>query len=659
MIKQVLSIYILALTFFCLSPVNLFSQEIPENYLEVPDEYENIQAAIDNSQNGDVVIVKNGLYKESISYGGKSIIVASLFYIDGNTSHISNTKISGREEDVDQYVIKFNSAEDTGSVLIGFTVDTHREGSFYYGGGIKCENASPKLSKLIISNNNLDYTKGTGISLYNSNAVILDVLVLENFNGNFGAAIYAEKSNFILENSKIKNNKSYWVGAGIYLEDSDAKITSTKFSGNRSDYEGGAIYCINSDPIITDCDFIANTSTLKNPVIYIKNSNPVLSGLKVFNNDSHDPSTPSEATIKADSSIILASELIFKNNKANGIRVNNSSLYLSNSEFQNNNIGILVYGGYAEINNTTVEYHREFLGSRGLILNSCEFKIDSLICSKNGPGDGGTGGIGISNSTGTIENSRLYKNHCGGHGDGGAGMYAWNSDILLRNVLLAENIAYSDMPGSGIYIDSSIVQIENSTIAGNQDESAALYNINGSEITISNSILWGNSPNHFYDTNGVSVSYSNIEGGWEGEGNINSDPMFCYTGIGDYQLSSLSQCAGSGKDGIDIGAYGIGCTEVSVDEESSKQPEKYSLSQNYPNPFNPSTVIKYSLPKTENVTLKVFDILGREVAVLVNEFKQAGTYSVEFNGSGLSSGVYIFQIKAGTYSATKKMILSK
>jgi hypothetical protein len=88
-------------------------------------------------------------------------------------------------------------------------------------------------------------------------------------------------------------------------------------------------------------------------------------------------------------------------------------------------------------------------------------------------------------------------------------------------------------------------------------------------------------------------------------------------------------------------------------------PKVYSLSQNYPNPFNPTTVINYSIPKAGSVELKVYDLLGREVMVLFNGFKQAGTYSVNFNASNLASGVYFYLIKSGDFTATKKMLLIK
>jgi hypothetical protein len=90
-------------------------------------------------------------------------------------------------------------------------------------------------------------------------------------------------------------------------------------------------------------------------------------------------------------------------------------------------------------------------------------------------------------------------------------------------------------------------------------------------------------------------------------------------------------------------------------------PTKFSLMQNYPNPFNPSTVISYQLPKSSYVSLKIFDVLGREIATLVNQFQQAGNYNSHFSllNSQLSSGVYFYALSAGNFIQTKKMILAK
>ncbi len=88
-------------------------------------------------------------------------------------------------------------------------------------------------------------------------------------------------------------------------------------------------------------------------------------------------------------------------------------------------------------------------------------------------------------------------------------------------------------------------------------------------------------------------------------------------------------------------------------------PTDFSLYQNYPNPFNPTTTIKYSLPVSSKVVLKVYDISGREISTLVNEVKDAGTYEAQFNGSSLASGVYFYRLQAKNYTETKKFVLLK
>ena len=103
----------------------------------------------------------------------------------------------------------------------------------------------------------------------------------------------------------------------------------------------------------------------------------------------------------------------------------------------------------------------------------------------------------------------------------------------------------------------------------------------------------------------------------------------------------------------------LSATTIVDVEDRNDNKFNFSLAQNYPNPFNPTTKIEYSIPHSSLVTLTVYDILGREVATLVNEEKPAGNYEVEFDGSGLSSGIYFYKIRAGDYKSVKKMILMK
>jgi formylglycine-generating enzyme required for sulfatase activity len=99
-----------------------------------------------------------------------------------------------------------------------------------------------------------------------------------------------------------------------------------------------------------------------------------------------------------------------------------------------------------------------------------------------------------------------------------------------------------------------------------------------------------------------------------------------------------------------------GSQVVKVSEDSS-QPNQFKLDQNYPNPFNPTTTIEYSIPEMNNVQLIIYDVLGREVATLVNEVQPQGNYKVSFDGSGLASGIYYYQLITDHYDQTKKMVL--
>jgi hypothetical protein len=104
---------------------------------------------------------------------------------------------------------------------------------------------------------------------------------------------------------------------------------------------------------------------------------------------------------------------------------------------------------------------------------------------------------------------------------------------------------------------------------------------------------------------------------------------------------------------------------IGIKRRFSSVPKKFSLSQNYPNPFNPSTRIKFDvaldsrLRGNDNIVLKIYDVLGRETAILVNEGLKPGTYEVEWDGSNYPSGVYFYKLITKSYSETRKMVLIK
>ena len=154
---------------------------------------------------------------------------------------------------------------------------------------------------------------------------------------------------------------------------------------------------------------------------------------------------------------------------------------------------------------------------------------------------------------------------------------------------------------------------------------------------------------------------------------------------GDFHLSDNSLCIGTGIDSIEIGGTwyfspltdlegnprpnppgsmpDIGAYEsdfvVGIEDEKLDLPLSFKLNQNYPNPFNPSTNIKYSVPENGFVKLAVYNLIGEEVSLLVNEQVNGGFYEIEFDAAALPSGIYFYRIQAGNYVETKKMILIK
>jgi hypothetical protein len=120
-----------------------------------------------------------------------------------------------------------------------------------------------------------------------------------------------------------------------------------------------------------------------------------------------------------------------------------------------------------------------------------------------------------------------------------------------------------------------------------------------------------------------------------------------------------SDATSNQNDGTISGATWVPVPTPVENENNFTQPDQFSLQQNYPNPFNPSTRIQYQVSSISQVTLKVYDVLGNEVATLVDEYKPAGSYEVDLNASKLSSGIYFYKLQSNNYIETKKMILIK
>lgn len=137
----------------------------------------------------------------------------------------------------------------------------------------------------------------------------------------------------------------------------------------------------------------------------------------------------------------------------------------------------------------------------------------------------------------------------------------------------------------------------------------------------------------------------------EGHGNSNSPQDYSYFDSDDISGAILYRLKQIDIDGTFEYSESI---EIDV-----PLPDKYELFQNRPNPFNPTTTIKYSIPEDTEVKLAIYDILGNEVELLIDQYQNAGTYSITFDASNLSSGIYYYKLQTSNYSEVKKMVLLK
>ena len=367
-------------------------------------------------------------------------------------------------------------------------------------------------------------------------------------------------------------------------------------------------------------------------------------------------------------------------------------VYLEEIDFDGKNILIssnfLFDAEITHVNNTIIK------GNTGAVVSF--LNGEDSTCMLNGfTITGGFLGILCYHSSPIIANCIIKDMASLSHFDFGIGIECRYSNATIWRCAIVNNRGLFGSFGyaSGILAFAQTdsvytIKIINSTIALNDLSYGSGVKGFKVEFIIINSIIWNRTGQsiEYYLTPPV-VSYSDIKNGWIGEGNIDEYPMFADTASGNYSLLENSPCIDAGTSffvlqgdtiinlppqsyqGI---APDMGFLESPNTSEVSlifTQPKSYSLHQNYPNPFNPSTKIKFEIPgqaRNDNtlVTLKVYDILGNEVATLVNEELQAGEYEVEFSvgrdsSPDVVSGIYFYHLKSGSFIQTKKMVLLK
>jgi hypothetical protein len=379
------------------------------------------------------------------------------------------------------------------------------------GGGIYCgNNANPIISGNTISE---DSCNGGGGGIYcgnNSNPLLLDNSIIGNFAYPNGGAIFLTNSNPFISGNFLSGNTAYESGGGIYCINSNASILGNTLTGNLGNYySGGGIYCLNGNPTINGNIIQGNSSNTSGGGICCTASSPDISGNFILENYCYAP-------------------------YGGG--------------------GIYCYGGIPTISFNFISGNHSSFGGGIYCINNSPVIHDNLL-NENYAETGG-GGIGCVGGSPLIEHNTITQNRVFsspvGHG-GGICLYNGTSVLIRGNTISANSVNDLNSHGGGIYLENCTATLSSNTIIANSanqqygGHGGGMY-CNSLSTVVINCAFWGNSPEQFYAPYGSppQVTYSDIQGGYPGTGNINVWPAFVDTAHDDYRLQWGSPCIDAG-----------------------------------------------------------------------------------------------------------------
>ncbi len=578
----------------------------------VPADQLTIQAGIDAAVDGDTVMVADGTYtgdgNRDINFLGKAITVMSE---NGPETCIIDCEGT---EGMNHRGFRFNNQESETSVLNGLSIqngDTHdlAEGggilcwgssptitncnlsynrSKYRGGGIACsESASPTISNCIISHNMAYPVGGGGIYCQNNSNPLITNCIITNQNSGGGIQIY-ESSPTIVGCTISMNNRG---GIDIGGVDSSPEIIDCIITNNNRSGDfgrGGGVlitYCSNLGPVLQNCIISENSSSHAGGGIAIRCLNSktyLLQDCVISGNTTEGNGGGLYIGRTADT---IVNRCVIENNTAEnggGVYTDSESKMLLDhcsiigNTAENNGGGIYNTGIESVIYSSLISGNVAQWGG-GIwseTLGNPLSVIDSKIYVNQAVFDGG--GLWCRNTPSQLMDSEIMFNTVSN--DGGGILCHINAPTLITNCILSDNNA--DHTGGGILCwDNSPPELSNCTLSRNQSGSTGgISCVFESAPIITNCIVWNNANEEVFDDSGnAQITYSDIQGGFPGEGNVNMDPLFNSGPLGDFYLSHIdagqdenSPCINSGSDLASIICFTTPEGEKCLDEFTTR-----------------------------------------------------------------------------------------
>jgi hypothetical protein len=651
---------------FILMSTHFLSSKI----LTVPQEHSTIQSAIDAAQNSDTVLVSEGTYYENIKYKGKGIVVTSRYFITKDWQTVMNTIIDGSTaiDDNNASTVQFMNSEDSTAVLDGFTI-TGGRGTRYtmpfgsvnqFGAGIILNNSSATIRNNYIMNNNVlpAYGGGGGIGSMYSNPTIYNNVIASNSGGYGGGVLLDFSGGKVRNNIMSNNNTSIGDGGGIQIwqpSQYSAFVENNTIINNYSGASAGGIsIAVVSVPV-----------TVKNNIVWGNRQvdggqNQITSPQYVSYSDVEDYASgtnisvfpqlqegsflpsPTSPCIDAGDPAILYNDVENPLNPGMALLPSGGSL--------RNDIG--AYGG---------AFAKTFPS-----LNVGDIRVSSTTITITCPtGQIGSSGIVLLNLSSknviidsvTLTNTSVFslnKNFAG------QVLGLFGSDSISVTFHPTGHAYYSDtisvfhkIPGKANPIKIVVSASSNSTPYLNKaipNQTAYTGVLFTYPIPDSTFIDIDVGDTLTYQATGMPswLSFNTQTHTFQGTPTQTVRLITIGITVNDLLLASASTTLRM--------AVVAPLTDV---DNSPTSPTQYELRQNYPNPFNPTTNIRFEIVDLEFVSLKIFDVLGREVATLINKEKPKGNYNVTWDASHMPSGVYFYHLTTENFSQVKRMLLIK
>jgi len=562
---------------------------IVQGVVIVPDDYPSIQTALLNAPaNETLILVRPFTYFESINFLGREITVRSDADGDPDTYDPDpyNTIINGSHQ---ASVVTFNTGETETSVLEGFTL-TDGSGSgganANGGGGVYCETASPTILGNIIYNNAAGGDGGGILSREYGHPKIINNIIYGNSSFRDGGAIACGHCYATITNNTIYGNTAAESGGGLYNWSSPVWVTNTILWGNVADTYPEIYTSPNGYTEVTYCDVaggIAGEGNIDTDPLFVNapggdlhitsGSGCVDAGTNTASNipaldfDGEDRLGNGIADIGADeyhTRVLLVPEMyatiqdaIDECQAANNDTVSVApGVYFETIDFDGKAITV---SGRDPNDRSVVE--RTIIdggGNSTVVLFFNGEGPDSVLTGvtiRNGYEMWG-GGIYCGGSSPTITNNLITNNVADDTGfevGKGGGIYCgWASPVIANNVI-KNNFATGNSYGGGIYCDenSSAVITNNTIVENSADWQGGGLVLESADSAVTNTIVWGNFAPADPQVSGqnADVTYCDVEGGWPGAGNIDSDPLFVDSANGDFHLTWSSPCRDGGSNG--------------------------------------------------------------------------------------------------------------